>query len=766
MLGWALQSDILKSVIPGAVTMKPNAALGLFLCGLSLWLVGRPDLAARQAGRVLASLALLLGAAICFEYATSIDLGVDQMLFQEEFVTEGTAAPGRTAPTTALSLVFFGGAVFLCRIRRLQHMAGVLCVVTAYCALVSLTSYLYQTEGSEGLQPDTQMAFHGALIVLVLAGGMLALLFGLRPSLGSGVATAYLPRLLAGVILVPLVLGWLRIQGERAGYYNAGFGVVLMVAATISLLCVLVWWNTRSVARLDSKRSAAEEALRTNEKRTRQIIESGYDAFIAMDVEGRVTDWNPRAEAMFGFTRAQVIGGMLSELIIPHRYRERHRAGLKRFLATGEGTVLGRPIEISALHADGREFPVELSISPMAWGNTWVFNAFIHDITERKEKDALAAASAAKDHFIAMLSHELRTPLTPVLATILDLEADPNLSPPVREAIEMIQRNVKLEARLIDDLLDVTRIARGKLKIERGVVDVNSILRNAIDVCRSELLKKKVRIDFDPQAPTPTVQGDAPRLLQVFWNLLQNAVKFSPRGGNIAIRTLAPAPGRLAVEIEDNGIGMSADVLSRIFTPFEQADASINRRFGGLGLGLALSKALIEAHGGRIEATSRGANQGTLMKVELQSTLATSVRPDPVPQTEAGKQIGLRILIIEDHPDTRRTLERLLTKWGHTVSLAEDLATARARVASEPFDLLLTDLGLPDGHGTELMCELRTRGSTLPGIALSGFGTESDSARSLEAGFIAHLTKPVGTHDLQAQIAQVVRDIPSVASAK
>ena len=160
---------------------------------------------------------------------------------------------------------------------------------------------------------------------------------------------------------------------------------------------------------------------------------------------------------------------------------------MQRFLVTSEGAVLGRPIEISALHSDGREFPVELSISPVPCGETWVFNAFIHDIAERKEKDALTAASVAKDHFIAVLSHELRTPFTPVLATILDLEAHPDLSPPVREAIQMIQRNVELEARLIDDLLDVTRIAKGKLKIERGVVDVNSVLRHAIDVCKSEL---------------------------------------------------------------------------------------------------------------------------------------------------------------------------------------------------------------------------------------------------------------------------------------
>lgn len=755
LFGWAIGSDVLRSFVPGMVTMKANAALGMLLAAVSLWFASRLDSpGGRLVLRVCAGGAIFIGATACVEYLFPVDLGLNQLLFREAAGAVYTSVPGRMAPTTALSLLLLGVALLLSRQEMFHRSAGLFAVLAASFALVSLTTFLYAPEGDEGWQPFTRMAVPTAFGLMILSTGVVALLLSQRPLPATLLARAFLPRLLAAVILVPLALGWLRVLGERAGFYNTNFGVVLMVAATISLLSLLVWWNARTLARIDQQRSAAEEALRTSEKRTRQIIESAYDAFISMDDKGRVTDWNPRAEKMFGFSRAQALGRVLAEMIIPERYRERHRAGLNRFLATGEGTVLGKPIEVSAIHADGREFPVELSISPMAWNGTWNFNAFIHDITEQKEKAALTAASAAKDHFIAMLSHELRTPLTPVMATILDLEAQPDLTPPLREAVEMIQRNVELEARLIDDLLDVTRIAKGKLQINHGIVDVNSVLRDAIGVCKSEVQKKKLQIDFDPQATNPTVEGDAPRLMQVFWNLLQNAVKFSPPGAQIVVRTRASTDGFLAVEIEDQGIGMSAEVLARIFTPFEQGDASISQRFGGLGLGLALSKALVEAHGGKIEATSAGPDLGTLMRLHFR-TIAAALAPAPTVQPNDNNTIGLRVLIVEDHDDTRLSLERLLAKWGHTVASAETLAEARARVGAEQFDLLLTDLGLPDGHGLDLMREIRAQGGTIPGIALSGFGTEMDAKLSLEAGFAAHFTKPVGARNLKSEIARI-----------
>lgn len=757
LCGWWLGIEILKSALPGRVTMKPNTAIGIILCGLGLLTIGRADLLSRIVSIASAGMAAILGGIVWMQYSSGSLRSLDQILFAEPSGTVDTFLPGRMALSSAIALVLLGVALLVGRIPRFQRVAAFFAAVVAALALIALTSHLYRAQSDAGEPMMTRMAFNTAVSFIIAAGGTILFVFYQRPLGPAMVRTRLFGRMLAAVILIPLALGWLRVQGERAGFYSAGFGIVLMVTATITLLSLLVWWNARSLARLEARRAIAEQALRTSERRNRLIIESANDAFIAMDGEGLVTDWNPRAEKMFGYLRKEALGRPLAELIIPERYREMHRQGLKRFLASGQGPVVGRPIEIEALHADGHEFPVELSIWPMAWGETWIFNAFIHDIAERKERDALTAASAAKDHFIAILSHELRTPLTPVMATILDLESQAELAPPVREAVQLIRRNVELEARLIDDLLDVTRLAKGKLQIERGVVDLHEVLRSAIDVCRSETLKRKVEIEFQPKASRPTVEGDAPRLLQVFWNLLQNAVKFSPPGSHVAVRTLDPEPGVLAVEIEDRGIGMSEEVISRIFNPFEQADISISRRYGGLGLGLALTKALVEAHGGRIEAESAGPDRGTLMKVQFQ-TVSNLAAPAPEKLAASDAAVAsLRVLVVEDHSDTRRTLERLLRKWGHEVTSAEDLAGARAQLAARDFDLLLTDLGLPDGHGAELMDEIRGKESPPVAIALSGFGTEHDTQRSMEAGFAAHFTKPVGMHSLKGKIAEIVR---------
>lgn len=559
-------------------------------------------------------------------------------------------------------------------------------------------------------------------------------------------------RFLPAAILIPLVLGWLRVEGERAGLYGPVVGTAMFATATITLISLLVWFNARTEVR-------SLEALRRGEQRTRLIIDSAYDAFIAMDVDGRIIDWNPQAEKTFGYSRNEALGRILAEIIIPERYRERHRLGLARFMSTGEGPVLNKRLEISALCRDGREIPVELTISPVRWSGTWIFNAFVHDITDRKEKDELAATSAAKDHFIAVLSHELRTPLTPVLATIMDLESQLDLPPKTREAIQLIQRNVELEARLIDDLLDVTRISKGRLQVNREVVPLHALLRAALDICHSEILKKCVRVDLDLQAPQNHIEGDSPRLLQVFWNLLQNAVKFTPPGGEIAVRTRAENAGMVGVEITDSGIGISAEALPRIFDPFEQADSSISRRYGGLGLGLALSKALVEAHGGTIAVSSPGMDRGTTIRLAFaiaeRSPRDTKI-PDHHAEVAPNAPRALCILLVEDHEDTRRTLANLLERWGHSVASADTVAAGLELASEQPFDLLISDLGLPDAHGTDLILQLR-KTSDIPGIAISGFGSEGDTARSLAAGFAFHLTKPIGTQKLKETIDQIVQ---------
>ena len=337
----------------------------------------------------------------------------------------------------------------------------------------------------------------------------------------ASIRRTLLTRLLPAAILITLGLAWLRLQGEKAGLYSTSFGAGLMVTLTISLLAIFVWWMTRVLNRAESELAVAEHALRTSEQRARLVIESAYDAFIAMDSEGVIIDWNTEAEKIFGLSSSQAIGRKLSETIIPEQHRERHQAGLKHFLETGEGPLLGKRIEITALRADSSEFCVVLAISPVRWADTWIFNAFLHEIPDPKEMDAAGIAT-----------------------------------PPVSEK--------------------------------------------------------------------------------------------------------------------------------------------------------------------------------------------------PIAS-------GLRILLVEDHLRSRATLARLLKSWGHSVQQADTLAQGRQLIRSQSFDLLLTDVALPDGEGSDLMREIRETSPTTPGIAITGFDTPAFTAASMEAGFLLHFRKPIATEKLKSAIEEIAK---------
>lgn len=380
-------------------------------------------------------------------------------------------------------------------------------------------------------------------------------------------------------------------------------------------------------------------------------------------------------------------------------------------------------------------------------------------ITEQeltRAKESAEAANAAKDRFLAVLSHELRTPLTPVLSTVNFLESQPDLNPDLKSAIDMIRRNVQLEARLIDDLLDLTRISRGKLKLHLETIDVHTCFAGAIDICRDEVCDKNLTLKIDLSAPHHIVHADGARLQQVFWNLIKNAVKFTPAGGVIHIHT-ANSDADLIVRITDTGIGIEPDFLHRVFDAFEQGEATVTRRFGGLGLGLAISRALINAHHGTLVANSPGRNLGTTFTIRI-PTLREAPTPSPKPDSSSPAAIpaNLRILLVDDHEDTARAMKRLLEHLGYQVQTANSCNSALHTAAAAPFDLLISDIGLPDGSGHDLMRQLLRRpGQTIKGVALSGFGMEQDIRKSKAAGFADHLTKPVNF----SQLEKVIRDL-------
>jgi PAS domain S-box-containing protein len=387
------------------------------------------------------------------------------------------------------------------------------------------------------------------------------------------------------------------------------------------------------------------------------------------------------------------------------------------------------------------------------------------DINERKHneeelKKSLArekAASRSKDDFLAALSHELRTPLNPVLLIASDAAKNRELPPGIRSNFETIRKNIELEARLIDDLLDLTRIISGKLSLEMQDLDTHAALREAIKAIKAEVEAKQIRVSLKLKAKQHCISGDPARLQQVFWNVLKNAVKFTPSKGKIIVETTNDE-ALVLVKISDTGIGMTPEELARVFGAFSQGDhARDSHRFGGLGLGLAISQKIIEFHAGRIHADSKGRNKGSNFTIELPFSAIKNKSSLPRKNPSAHlspvqKNKGARILLVEDHEPTRNALANLLTRRHYKIKAAGSIAEARKIAAEEEIDFVISDIGLPNGSGNDLMMELCQR-YALKGIALTGYGMENDVQNSLTSGFVAHLTKPVRIQALERVLA-------------
>jgi len=368
-----------------------------------------------------------------------------------------------------------------------------------------------------------------------------------------------------------------------------------------------------------------------------------------------------------------------------------------------------------------------------------------------EQKSSVEAANRTKDNFLAMLSHELRTPLTPVIAALDALKTESLESSEAKEALAMIRRNIDLESQLIDDLLDLTRITRDKLQLQLESLDAHQAIANVLEICATEIQGKHLQLSLDLRAEDHHVAADAPKFQQIIWNLVKNAIKFTGENRAITISSSNPSPQSLNIRVTDTGIGIESGMMERIFNPFEQGDRSFQRRFGGLGLGLTISKSLAEAHGGTLVAESEGLDHGASFLLTVKTVPADGRDEEPRTKRADARRSPLRILLVDDHLDTSAAFERLLTRRGHTVVAAHDMRSAMDAAERDPFDLLISDVGLPDGSGLELMARLRAT-SGIRGIAISGFGMNGDVEKSIQAGFFEHLVKPVNLEKLEAAI--------------
>jgi PAS domain S-box-containing protein len=493
-------------------------------------------------------------------------------------------------------------------------------------------------------------------------------------------------------------------------------------------------------------------SLASAEQPYRVYVERMQEGAVTVSADGLILYCNRRFAEMIGRPLERAIGTPLPACLPPEAWRR------VADVFSGSGEVV--KCESTLRCAGDVGLPVNLTASLLSTDEPAMMCLVVTDLTAQKEttdlrlaKQVAERASAAKDDFLAALSHELRTPLTPALMAATVLEKDASLPESVRSDISLIRRNVELEARLIDDLLDLTLITHGKLVVQTEEVNAHTSLTRAIEICQADARKKRQTLHIELNAGRANILGDAVRVQQACWNVLRNAVKFTPERGRIAITTGIDGHS-LWIRFQDSGIGFLPEQAEKIFDAFEQGGRNITRQFGGLGLGLAITRSIMQAQGGTIEAGSPGPNLGAVFTLRFPLTAAGLPPPGTRPAAHgAARTARLHILLVEDHKDTRACIQRLLEASGHRVTSAGTAQAALDLAANARLDLVVSDLGLPDMTGHELMRELHTR-YNLPGIALSGYGMENDLAASQQAGFTHHLTKPVSFDRLKSFVAQ------------
>ncbi|MEO5930926.1 MAG: PAS domain S-box protein [Candidatus Kapaibacterium sp.] len=499
-------------------------------------------------------------------------------------------------------------------------------------------------------------------------------------------------------------------------------------------------------------RKAIEEKLTASELRYRRLADSNVIGIITATIDGKIIEANDEFLSITGYTREELDAGDINWLAMtPPEYLDNDHVVTEQLLSTG----FSAPFEKEFYRRDGDRVPVLLGMAMLDKSRGYTV-CFVLDITERRRmesvlreaKEVAEAANRAKDHFLAILSHELRTPLTPILSMAQALKEDDRLPDEFREMLDVICRNAELEATLIDDLLDLTRIVKGKLKLKRNTTNAHELIGSAVEICRGAIREKKIDVRLELAADHHTIHADPARIHQILWNILNNAVRFTPTDGTIDIRTSNTADGNFAVEIADSGIGINPDDLGRIFGAFEQVTLN-GGRSSGLGLGLAISRALVEAHDGTIHVASDGHGTGTTFTVTFPSVPPPVEIPAPAPAPAT-------ILVVDDHEDTRRVMELMLSRHGYHVLTASGVETALTVAAGHDFQVLLSDIGLADGSGLDLVRMLRAN-RDIRSIAVSGYRNDEDIRACREAGFDEVMSKPVDSRALRAMIDRLVQ---------
>ena len=814
LLGWIFDIEVLKRIHPTLVTMKANTAVCLMLVASSVFLLQDSSASKwkRIVGLLFGAIVASVGLITLSEHIFGWNTGLDQLLFYESPKEAGLSFPGRMGVAASLNFSFLGIALALLDVRsagwfRISNVS-VLAVVTI--TLLVFLYYFYGIEQGERIAAYFTIALHTVVAFLSLCGaillarrdrGLTAALLG--NSLGAVVARRMLP-----AFLVVILLGWIRTVARNAGLTSPGFATAAFVVAILLLLGVLIWLTALSLNRTDRERRLVDLAQRRAENRLAVLFriselirtlqdpnELSYavaeqvgihldvrrclfnETDVERDLEIVHRDYCDGVPSVAGEHRISEYSSItshemeLGQTVVnndsktdPRTAADYHRS----YEPSGERAYIAVPLMregkwVASLWASvdqPREWTrEEVGLLQAVAERTWTAIEKLRAEAERERllqsveeaRDAAEKANQLKDEFLATLSHELRNPLNVILgySELLLRMSEIEQSPRLVQMGEALRRNAQSQSQLINDLLDLSRLQRGKISLNQETVSLPAIIDNAVETVRADAATKGVEIRLNPSEHLLFVEGDRLRLQQIAWNLLNNAVKFTPSGGRIEI-SLINEGVTAAFVVKDTGQGIDPGFLPHVFEMFRQADGSNRRRHGGLGIGLALVRQLVQLHGGTISAESEGPNKGSRFTVRLpllRETASLAVSATAAPELNVFSETSF--LVLDDSEDSIAMMAELLRLAGAQVVTATNGVDALRIVSENEFDVILSDISMPEMDGFEFLQRLRKIDGRqdVPVVAITGFGRNDDVERARAAGFYSHLTKPI---DLQA----------------
>jgi PAS domain S-box-containing protein len=763
LIGWTFDVDLLKRVVPGLVAMNPMTAVAFLLAAVSLFLFSDERSHERASfhlwpARGCALLVALVGAAKLAAIAGGIDVGIDRWLFPSK-LTAGFQVPNVMAPNTALNFLLLGCALLLLHSqnRRLSPWACICALVSGFQSILAVLGYAYAIKAFYGIESFIPMALHTAVCFLLMTYGVMSCQTNhgfLAIFTGTSAGGVMARRLLPAAILVPALLGWLRLEGQRLGFYNAEFGAALYTVSNMLVFATIVCCNAVSLYRTDSERSKAEQRLQRAHDEleaahhaNQLIMDKSRDVICTMDEQRRFVTVSAACETLWGYKPTELIGRQTSEFIYPEDQAKTNQAAAELRSSGKVTNFVNRYIR-----NDG-------SLVDVLWSASWseedkLTFAVAHDITERaRTEEALKEAkkeadraNRAKSEFLSRMSHELRTPMNAILGFAQLLELD-ELSSDQREAVGHIMRGGRHLLDLINEVLDLSRIEAGRLSLSKEPVDVAQALREAIDLVQPLAAERAVRLQPFSDC-NDFVLADRQRLKQVLLNLLSNAIKYNRRGGSVRIGC-EKIDNSLRIVISDTGPGIPEAKLEQLFQPFQRLGAE-QSAVEGTGLGLAVAKRLVEAMDGTIGLKSV-AGEGSSFWIQLALTENPLKKAGLEAEMEAAAEEApsngaKKVLYIEDNVPNLKLVERVLSRRPSVklVSAGEGGACLKLAREHRP-NVILLDLNLPDMSGHDVLTGLRKDPlcAGIPVIVISADATHRQIKKLKAAGARDYLTKPL-----------------------